>query len=301
MGRSLSKYTFPLYTDSFPSGPGGSSGLFNGVYLLDIFTDATVGYSLRQLRTGVTKCVRVRRSSDNAQQDFGFVRDYLDVDSLLTFVGGGDGFVTTWYDQSTNALNATEATTARQPQIVFSGAISLINGKANIAFNQKRLGLLPTSLLTDSGGLWQAFMVVFFAATSGSRGVWCADSSSRLGRFGFAQNLFQAAEAFDSVGNAFFDFDTVHPVSLNTQYLLSTIRRSNNVEIFTNTVSDGPAATTGTPAVFTIDAAIGSLNSTGSTTGALIGNLQEIIHFPTADDTKRVKVRDAINNYYKIF
>ena len=74
--------------------------------LLDTYTGASAAYSLRLLRTAYTgNCIRVRRSSDNAEQDFAFVSNDLDTASLLTFCGVGNGFVTTWYDQSGNANN----------------------------------------------------------------------------------------------------------------------------------------------------------------------------------------------------
>jgi hypothetical protein len=92
--------------------------------LLDTYTGAAVAYSLRKLRTAYTgAAIRVRRSSDNAEQDINFIGGDLDTSSLLTFCGAGNGFITTWYDQSTNANNATQATATSQAQIVASGAV----------------------------------------------------------------------------------------------------------------------------------------------------------------------------------
>jgi hypothetical protein len=42
---------------------------------------------------------------------------------LATWALSGDAFVTTWYDQSGNANNATQATTTAQPKIVSAGAL----------------------------------------------------------------------------------------------------------------------------------------------------------------------------------
>ena len=56
--------------------------------LLDLYPNAQVAYSLRKLRTAYTgSAIRVRRSSDNAEQDFGFVGNDLDTASMLDFVG----------------------------------------------------------------------------------------------------------------------------------------------------------------------------------------------------------------------
>lgn len=99
----------------------GSGGF---VGLLDQVPGAAAAYSLRLLRSDYSgSAIRVRRSSDNAEQDIGFVNSELDTASLLSFVGAGDGFVTSWYDQSGNGNDATQGSAASQPQIVSSGSV----------------------------------------------------------------------------------------------------------------------------------------------------------------------------------
>ena len=114
------------------SGGGGSA--FIG--LLDTYPNAAAAYSVRLLRTAYTgSAIRVRRSSDNAEQDIGFVSGSLDTSSLTSFCGAGNGFVTTWYDQSGNGNNATQTTAANQPQIVSSGNVLTTNGKPSAQFD----------------------------------------------------------------------------------------------------------------------------------------------------------------------
>jgi hypothetical protein len=57
--------------------------------LLDLFPNAAVAYSLRKLRTAYSgSAIRVRRSSDNTEQDIGFDSSgNLDVNIIETFVG----------------------------------------------------------------------------------------------------------------------------------------------------------------------------------------------------------------------
>ena len=53
---------------------------------LDIVSDAAFGYGLRRLHSNYTgAAIRVRRSSDNAEQDIGFTGNDLDIVSLLSF------------------------------------------------------------------------------------------------------------------------------------------------------------------------------------------------------------------------
>jgi len=95
----------------------------------------SVAYSVRKLSTGYTgNCIRVRRSSDNTTQDIGFDAGNLDVTALLAFAGSGNAFVDTWYDQSGNAKNLTQANAANQPRIVSAGSMDMENGKPFIRF-----------------------------------------------------------------------------------------------------------------------------------------------------------------------
>lgn len=108
---------------------GASGGSESTPLLLDTYTGAAAAYSLRKLRTAYTgSAIRVRRSSDSAEQDIGFTSaGDLDESALTTFVGAGDGFVTTWYDQQ-NSNDATQATALQQARIVSSGVVDKLNG-----------------------------------------------------------------------------------------------------------------------------------------------------------------------------
>lgn len=118
-----------------------------GGFLLDLYPNASAAYSLRQLKTGVTNVVRVRRVSDNTEQDF--TPTEITDGTLTTFVGSGDGFISKWYDQSGNALDAIQPTLPRQPQIVSSGSVITENGKPSIHFDGLSDGLI-SSLTGDS-------------------------------------------------------------------------------------------------------------------------------------------------------
>jgi len=66
--------------------------------------------------------VRVRRSSDNTLTDIGFLGNGdFDAASYLAFIGAGNGFAHTVYDQSGNSRHQVQATAAAQPQIGVDG------------------------------------------------------------------------------------------------------------------------------------------------------------------------------------
>lgn len=124
---------------------GGSYASFVG--LLDLYP-AEVGYSLRKLRTAYTgSAIRVRRSSDNAEQDIGFVGVDLDTTSLLSFVGAGNGFITKWYNQgSTGTTNdGVQSSASNQPRIVNSGSLYTFNGVNYLFFNSASSNFLNSN------------------------------------------------------------------------------------------------------------------------------------------------------------
>jgi hypothetical protein len=93
---------------------------------LDLVAGSDGAYSTaRLLRTAYGgSAIRVRRASDNAEQDIGFTVDnILDEASLSTFCSGTTGHVTTVYDQSGSAKDMIQATAGDQPLIYTGGAI----------------------------------------------------------------------------------------------------------------------------------------------------------------------------------
>jgi len=103
--------------------------------LLDLYPSTQGQYFMHKVSSTYTgACIRVRRSSDNAEQDIGFVGVDLDTAALLSFVGAGDGLVTTWYSQ-TGFFNLTQTSSASQPAIVLGGALQTLNGKPCLKFD----------------------------------------------------------------------------------------------------------------------------------------------------------------------
>lgn len=80
-------------------------------------------------------CIKVRRSSDNALQDIGFVDDIVDVDSLETFIGANSGYIQIWYDQSGNRIDLEQTNSTLQPYIILSGTLILERGIPAIYWN----------------------------------------------------------------------------------------------------------------------------------------------------------------------
>jgi hypothetical protein len=122
---------------------------FTGAY--DAVPSITAAYGMRRLRTAYTGSIlRLRRSSDNAEQDIDAVANGdLDTAAVSSFVGGGSGYIVNWYDQSGNGYTAAQATAASQPLYVASGQ----NGKPVGRWDGVNDALGNNAVALDGGNL----------------------------------------------------------------------------------------------------------------------------------------------------
>jgi len=106
-----------------------SANSFTGAY--DAIPSIVAAYSTRRLLTSYEGPL-LRLVADRTgypEQDIGYTAaGDLDTAAAATFLDGDDGYVATWYDQSGNARNATQATLASMPLYVASGQ----NGRAEL-------------------------------------------------------------------------------------------------------------------------------------------------------------------------
>lgn len=109
-------------------------------YITDLGVSLSIGVALRKLLRDYTgSCIKVRRSSDNTLQDIGFDQyGRIDIDALQTFVGSGDGYIHTFYDQA-KIDNFIQNENTRQPKIIESGMLLLENGKPTIKFTGNQI------------------------------------------------------------------------------------------------------------------------------------------------------------------
>lgn len=149
--------------------------------ILDTVSGAVAAWSVRKLRNAYAgNCLRVRRVSDSVEQDIGFLGNDLDTASLTTFAAGGSVLVVTWYDQSGNGKDLTQATAAAQPQIVSSGSVLTgsnskpilrHNGTTSTMASPGTIGLTDRGLLStiylskNTGGTAERFSVNIRSST----------------------------------------------------------------------------------------------------------------------------------------
>ena len=252
--------------------------------LLDTYTGAAAAYSLRLLRSAYTgDAIRVRRASDNTEQDIGFVDNELDTSALTTFCSGTNGFVKTWYDQSGNANDATQATAANQPQIVSSGSVLLLNSKPSIQ-SANTLKVLQAVNISYN----ECYISVVFNRTGKSGGT---DTLYAFNNPPYNQ-LYSGSSNWSYFTNA--ANNTTIPLS-TSQKLITQIDNGTNTLFYDDNNLD---STFGVSANVSSD----TLNLLAyQTTYGTFGNIQEFILYSADKTSDRTGINANINDFYSIY
>ena len=107
----------------------------------EVGVSARMAIGLRKLRSAYSgDAIRVRRASDNSEQDIGFSGESLDTSTLATFCAGTNGYIRTWYDQSGNGNDIVQTSTGLQALIYDSSAGTVTNSNGNVACRTTELG-----------------------------------------------------------------------------------------------------------------------------------------------------------------
>lgn len=258
--------------------------------LLDAYPSAAAAYSLRLLRSAYTgSAIRVRRSSDNTEQDIGFTAlGALNTTALTSFCGSGNGFVTTWYDQSGNARNATQTTAANQAQIVSSGSVINVNSKPSVQFDGTNDVYNLSTTITTS--IYSNFNVLKKTSTS-TIVIPLALNDGQL------TGAWSDGNLYENNGTSFVST----PFTNNTnQNLFSVIKNGNTLSDFSakqNATLLGSYTGTAFNSI--------SIDRIGARTGSIQvfsnGNLQEIIFYSSNQSSNRTGIESNINTYYGIY
>ena len=259
-------------------------------YLLDDYSGAAAAYSLRLLDSTYSgNAIKVRRASDNTEQDIGFVNNVLDTSSLETFCSGTDGFIITWYDQSGNANNATQATASAQPKIVSSGSTILENGKAAVEFDGVN-DTMPNGVGTSTPTNVSAFAV---------RGISSYPSVYRTlfnyKVFGLTYN----SNGGSSYGYGAHIFKTSNPVAKSDNYPTTTGQAIDTIINKTNLERNAFAATLVLGGGYSNGvSAIGSHSTTGQ---SFAGTIQELVIYESDESANKSGIKTNINDFYTIY
>jgi len=99
-------------------------------FLLDTYTGAAAGYSVRRLASSATNLMRIREDSGDTETDIGYdANGDLDTAAIASHCGTANGFIVSWVDQSGNGNDADQSTNANQPKIYDGTAVTTLNSK----------------------------------------------------------------------------------------------------------------------------------------------------------------------------
>jgi len=268
----------------------------NFVPLLDGYTtDLRLTFSVCKMTSTYTgSCFRVRRASDNTEQDIGFtVAGDLDTAALTTFCTGTDGFLVTWYEQSGRAnTSVTQTTTANQPKIYDSSAGVLLDN------------FIPAFLfdfVNDNIGRDSSTMTVSqtFSFFSVHRRTGTATGSYQIlvGQVEKPSIIYSATNQFGVRINGGI---AVSASAVSGQVVASAF---NNTTANTRTAYiNGVNVVNTTAASFVTDTrfSIGSYN-TSATTNKFGGNIQAIVYYNADKSSDRAAIEARLNDYFNVY
>jgi hypothetical protein len=219
---------------------------------------------------------------------------------------GNNGFVTVWYDQSGNAMNATQTTAANQPRVVNAGVVDRIAGEPTIRFDGSNDLLSANDLSSTTSGADKPFSVFtitnkFNTNTDGC--IFTSANSANISQQIQFITLTNAAKyrfLFKDNTQAAANFESTTSYLSNTNYLITSITTGTTPNIFSN---GGSNLLTGTydQETATFDrVTIGALLR--QTTVAYFGGfISELIFYPSDQSSNRTGIENNINTYFSIY
>ncbi len=253
-------------------------------------------YSTRKAVPDYTgPCMRVRRSSDNAQLDIGYVGDDLDTATLLSFAGVGSAFLTIWYEESGMSIPLAQATAANQPIIVLNGVLQTLNGKPAVNFDTNAKKMLPASAVQ----LGHHYVLSFVASHATANSEILSATPTDPNRYGilyFGSNIYHNTGTSYG-GKQFITTSDVVTINTGTQYLTEIYRNRMTAKCFNNGVDLG--STTATFTRYDTDFTFTTVGGEGI---PFVGLLQEInLKSGYVNFTEDVAIQADINGYFQIY
>jgi hypothetical protein len=279
----------------------------SAAYFTDLFGVPDAAYSLRKLSPNSVysgAAIRVRRSSDNTEQDINFVSSAanaaIDTSALLSFVGAGDGFIVTWYNQNGSGNHANQTTAANQPQIVTSGSVELSSSLPSIKWDGSNDFLLINSVFTTNLEL-TTFVISQSAAVTTNQYLY--DNSNSLGLGGGYMLRYLNTGGFRTWSQDARRAASGGSTSNNTAYLISQLSRltgvsTENNELWLNNSNAANGSGAEGTRLAKSETRIGHSELLG---GFLNGKISELIAYDSYKSTDRAAITTNINDYYNVF
>lgn len=260
--------------------------------IIDSFP-SDMAFSFRKVREAYSgNCVRIRRSSDNTESDFGFQSSFVDTASIKTFIGSSDAFVVTWYDQSGNSKDVTAPSSSAQPKIATAGVLIYGGGKLCMQYDGSNDVLQRSETIEDEA--FSCFMV--FIRTTATQ-------------FMIVPSFFSSAGAALFIGSTASARAEIGHFASPTYVFVRRGTATNNLSLATGIYygstflgSDGFTNSTNTRSanIGSMDRlAFGSFQRSVGTQ-YYPGQLHEVFIYKSDKSTDRSTIETNIKNYYGI-
>ncbi len=292
------------------------SGVINSNFILDKVPGAVAAFSCnRVLKTSYIgqSLIRVRRSSDNVEQNIIPIGNILDSSSLNAFAGANNAYADILYNQiNTNNANFIQATLANQPLIISSGNINKLNNKPALNFNGTsqyylgQSGLLP--ILNNAPG-GTVFCVANFTtySTIGILYVFSTGTSAS-GRMAFGADLNASYlqgdfRRLDADAATYTNFTSpVNSKQYITTYVVNTPAGTSQLRANGTQVGSTTGGTTGNFIATNSQYATIGQNGTLTATNYYSGNIQELIIFPFVLNNSQIAIVEAdLDRFYGVY
>ena len=263
--------------------------------ILDLFTDPYVAYSCRDLgksrsaftsigdtgtQSSDTWVAQIRRSSDDDQKSFTAAQIANGV--METWVGANDGFISRWYDQSSNANHLVQSTILNQPKLVTNGAR---NPQGLLFDGDESILSFSTSLPFSDGTI---HVVSELDPTASKQTV-----------FGGVSNLYIPVGQSGSIRSGAYLKSDVLTHHVNGQSVTVPDNRGGGFDVWTST-SEQLLTLTGVDTDYPIQE-LGRGAASPSSVWDTEGFIQEVIFYSDDQSANRVGIETNINDHYSIY
>lgn len=205
LGGSLTSTVNPITTTTTTT----TAGLF----LLDSYSGGSAAYSLRKLRAAYTgSAIRVRRASDNSEQDIGFVNNQLDTASLLSFAGSQNlALYSEQFDQPSWTKGSVTVTsnqgTAPNGTTTADKLVLLNNAEDKLLYQTVILATAPIQTTFSIYAKASGYNYIFILLTSGNTpryGFNVDLTNGSITKSGSIATPTNTAQSVTSVGNGWY-------------------------------------------------------------------------------------------------
>jgi hypothetical protein len=306
--HSPSNLVNPLARQRFMGFGTGSSGGPSFVGPLDAYSSNLAGaWSVaRRLLTSYSgPLIRIRRSSDSAEQDIGAdALGNLDTAALASFVGANSAFVRKVYHQNSGS-DLAQTTAANQPRIVNAGTVDAIGGVPAMVFDGSNDFLICSPINVDRLALYSACRngasigayMTLYSQPAGA--TWSGDLARLSGRW------LNSLTSWEVVTQSMTYLARRSPSGLvNTNYLLEHHYNQTSALAAQNGTESAGTALTGNITDSTENFMVGTYHSSGSADSAGLwrGHVGELVFWNEGlDSSDRAVRRSIVNTYWSLF